>query len=150
MLGKADIPSLNKNQHDLISLVLTFNRYLLGGISLNNEWFCEIKVSSDTLKLSQIIISSVEIMEKMMFSFILIPASICLLKINNINTRLTCEICSKLTIKTSERCQWPRSGGFIVNFEHISHLILTFLLLTLSRYKPAWNYSFRDKVLVIF
>ena len=57
MLGKADIPTLNKNQHDLISLVLTFNRYLLGGISLNNEWFCEIKVSSDTLKLSQIIIS---------------------------------------------------------------------------------------------
>ena len=29
--------------------------------------------------------------------------------------------------------QWRRSGIFIVNFEHISHLILVFLLLTLSR-----------------
>ena len=28
---------------------------------------------------------------------------------------------------------WRRSGIFIVNFEHISHLILLFLLLTLSR-----------------
>ena len=29
--------------------------------------------------------------------------------------------------------QWRRSGVFIVNFEHISHLVLVFLLLTLSR-----------------
>ena len=28
---------------------------------------------------------------------------------------------------------WRRSGVFIVNFEHISHLVLVFLLLTLSR-----------------
>ena len=28
--------------------------------------------------------------------------------------------------------QWHRSGFFIVNFEHISHLVLAFLLLTLS------------------
>ena len=44
-----------------------------------------------------------------------------------------CEICSKLTIKTPEQRQWRRSGVFIVNFEHISHLVLVFLLLTLSR-----------------
>ena len=48
-----------------------------------------------------------------------------------------CEIYSKLTIKTLERRQWRRSGVFIVNFEHISHLVLVFLLLTLSRYMPA-------------
>ena len=41
-----------------------------------------------------------------------------------------CEICSKLTIKTPE--QWRRSGVFIVKFEHISHLLLVFLLLTLN------------------
>ena len=41
--------------------------------------------------------------------------------------------CSKLTIKTPERRYWRRSGVFIVNFEHISHLVLVFLLLTLSR-----------------
>ena len=31
------------------------------------------------------------------------PAGIYLLKVNNRNTRTRCEICSKLTIKTSER-----------------------------------------------
>ena len=44
-----------------------------------------------------------------------------------------CEICSKLTIKTPERRQWRRSGVFIVNFEHISHLFLVFLFLTLNK-----------------
>ena len=39
-------------------------------------------------------------------------------KVNNRNTRTWCEICSKLTIKTPERC----SGAVFVNFEHISHL----------------------------
>ena len=61
-----------------------------------------------------------------------IPAGIYLLKVNNRNTRTRCEICSKLTIKTPERRQWRSSGVFIVNFEHISHLVLMFLLLTLN------------------
>ena len=60
------------------------------------------------------------------------PAGIYLLKVNNRNTRTRCEICSKLTIKTPERRQWRRSGVFIVNFEHISHLVLVFLMLTLN------------------
>ena len=39
--------------------------------------------------------------------------------------------CSKLTIETLDRgVKWRRSGIFIVNFEHISHLGLVFLLLT--------------------
>ena len=33
-------------------------------------------------------------------------------------------------------CQWRRSSVFIVNFEHISPLVLVFLLLTLSRQMP--------------
>ena len=56
--------------------------------------------------------------------------------------------CSKLTIETleqsvkyvqsqkkkiHERRHWRRSGIFIVNSEHISHLVLVFLLLVLSR-----------------
>ena len=53
------------------------------------------------------------------------PASIYLPKVNNRNTRTKCEICSKLTIKTPDT--------FIVNFEHISHLVLVFLLLNLKR-----------------
>ena len=67
------------------------------------------------------------------FSLIIFPSGICLLKVNNRNTRTRCEICSKLTINTPERRQWRRSGVFIVNFEHISHLVLVFLLLTLNK-----------------
>ena len=43
------------------------------------------------------------------------------------------DVKSKLTIKTPERRQWRRSGVFIINFEHLVHLVLVFLLLTLSR-----------------
>ena len=46
------------------------------------------------------------------------------MQVNNRNTRTRCEICSKLTIKIP--------GVLIANFEHISHLVLVFLLLTLS------------------
>ena len=76
-------------------------------------------------------------------------AGIYVLKVKNRNTRTSCEICSKkdtrttplalceicskLTIKTPERRHWRCSGVFIVNFEHISHLALVFLLLTLNR-----------------
>ena len=52
--------------------------------------------------------------------------------ISNRNTRTRCEICSKLKIKIPERRHWHCSGIFIVNFEHISHLVLVFLLLTLN------------------
>ena len=40
---------------------------------------------------------------------------------------------SKLAIKTPERCQRRRYGVFIVNFEHILHLFLVYLLLTVTR-----------------
>ena len=43
-----------------------------------------------------------------------------------------CEIYSKLTLKTPERHHWRRSGVFIVNVEHISHLTLVLLFLTLN------------------
>ena len=55
-----------------------------------------------------------------------------LLKVSNRNTGTRCEICSMLTVKTPAGRQWRRSGVFIVNFEHISHLFLVFLLLTLN------------------
>ena len=65
------------------------------------------------------------------------PAGNYMFKVNNRNTRTRCDICSKLTIKIPERCHWGRSGIFIVNFEHISHLFVVFLLLTLSMEMPA-------------
>ena len=58
-------------------------------------------------------------------------------KVNNRNTSTRSEICSKLTIRTPERRQWRVSDAFIVNFAYISHLVLVFLLLNLSRYMPA-------------
>ena len=44
------------------------------------------------------------------------------------NTRLRCEICSKLTIKTAERRHWCRSGVIIVNFEHTTSFVIILLL----------------------
>ena len=54
------------------------------------------------------------------------PSNISLFKVNNRNTRKSCEIHSKLTIKTLERHQWPRFSVLIVNFENISHLFYWF------------------------
>ena len=58
------------------------------------------------------------------------PAGIYLYKVNNRNTRKSCEICSELTIKIPERRLWR----VFINFEHISRLFLAFLLLTLINY----------------
>ena len=40
---------------------------------------------------------------------------------------ITCNLLSKVTLH-----HWRRSGIVIVNFEHISHLVLVFLLLILN------------------
>ena len=60
---------------------------------------------------------------KINFTWINNQAGIYLIKIINKSTKKRCEICSKLTITF---------GVFIVNFEHISHLVLVSLLLTLN------------------
>ena len=62
----------------------------------------------------------------------LFPARIYLFKVGNRNTRRRYEICSKLTKKTPERSQWHHSGVFTVTFEHILHLVLMCVLLTLN------------------
>ena len=49
-------------------------------------------------------------------------------KVKNKNTRIRSKICLNLTIKTPERSHWHRSGAFIINFEHLSHIALVFLL----------------------
>ena len=67
----------------------------------------------------------------------LLPTNNYLFKAKNWNTRKKCGICLKLTIKTPGRLQWRRSAVFIVNFEHIYHLFLVFLLLTLNRWMFA-------------
>ena len=59
------------------------------------------------------------------------PANIYLVKVNNRNARLRCEICSYIIMRL-ERRHRGRSVVFIVNFEHIPDLIPVFLLLTLT------------------
>ena len=56
----------------------------------------------------------------LIFGFTLYPAGIYLLKVTKGNTKIACVICSKLTIKTSERLQQRRPGVFIASFEQIS------------------------------
>ena len=80
---------------------------------------------------------SIPLNESISYHTVIISAGSHMFKVNSRNTRTRCETCLKLTIKIPERCQWRRSGIFIVNFEHISHLVLEFLLLTLSRQMPA-------------
>ena len=42
-------------------------------------------------------------------------------------------------MKTPERRHWRRSGVYVVNFEHISHLVLVFLLSTLNLVITGWE-----------
>ena len=62
---------------------------------------------------------------------------LCQLKVNNRNSRTMFEICSKLTIKTTEWSHWCRSGVFFVNSKQISHICFVLLLLTLNKKMPA-------------
>ena len=64
------------------------------------------------------------------------PAGYYMFKVNKINSRTRSEICSNL----NKRC-WCRSGVFFVNFENTSHIILVFLLLTLSSLMPNVKFS---------
>ena len=50
--------------------------------------------------------------------------NIYLSKVNNRNIETGCEICSNLTIKIPEQRHWRRLDVFMVNSEHISHLIV--------------------------
>ena len=49
-----------------------------------------------------------------------------------------CEICSKLTIKPPKRCHWHHFGGFIVNFEHISHLCSSISVVNFEHVIADW------------
>ena len=57
--------------------------------------------------------------EKQLRKLLHYPANIYLFKVNNRNSR--------------KRCDIRRSGVFIVNFEHILHLFLVFLSLTVNK-----------------
>ena len=58
---------------------------------------------------------------------LLLTAAFYLFKVNNRNKRKRCEIC-----QIPERIHCRRSRVFIVNFKHISYLLLLFLFLNLN------------------
>ena len=41
--------------------------------------------------------------------------------------------------KVNNKDQWRRSGIFVVNFEHVLHLFLMFLLLTFEQVNADWE-----------
>ena len=69
--------------------------------------------------------------------FFNIPADIYLLKVDNMNTRKRCKICSKLTIKTLE---WRKAS-----FKHILHLALV-LILNFKNVKAGWVYVYLSDI----
>ena len=72
------------------------------------------------------------------------PTNIYLFKVSNRNTRKWCEICSKLTLKTSELRDFT---VFIVNFEHILHLFLVFLVFSTVEFEHvnvSWGINDKD------
>ena len=69
-----------------------------------------------------------------LFSFSKInPIAIYLFKITNVSTRGMCNIYSQLTTKTPKQFQWHPFRVFVFNFEHISHIVVVFPLLTLNK-----------------
>ena len=60
-------------------------------------------------------------------------------KSSNIKNRKRFEICSKLTIKTTERRQRRCSDVITVNFEHILHLFLLFILFDSEQLNVSWR-----------
>ena len=73
-----------------------------------------------------------------------------LFKVNDRNTIRRCEICSKLTIKILDWHQWHRSGVFIVDFEHISHVFHFFIVSIVNFKQVNVSWESREESLAIF
>ena len=115
----------------------TFYLMFLGGSnsSIEKKWVKVISKKFSAIKLFAILWASLTKRFLQLFHFIVIsfsnykfPAGSYMFKVNNRSTRKGCQICSKLTIKTTERRHWRSSAVIIVDFEYISHLVLVFLL----------------------
>ena len=51
-----------------------------------------------------------------------------------------CQTCFKWTIKTPEEHPWHRSGVFIVNFEHILHILFSVTIDECDQVNVSWNF----------
>lgn len=96
------------------------NKYMFSRLqkAINRNWFliCMTATNYDFKVNILIIRLKFQLIKKTSSSFNLFKLTdISLFKVNNGITRGISEICSKLTIKTTERCHWGCSGVFIDN-----------------------------------
>ena len=106
------------------------NKYMFKVNSRNTRTRCHIfKVSRDN---SRVMVSFYSGEDRLPWHGF--QANIYLYKVNNIYTRISYGICSKLTTNSKEQCQWRRPNVFIDNHELVSPVILVFLLLTLGMF----------------
>ena len=66
------------------------------------------------------------------------PAGNYMFKVNNRNTRTKVWNMFKVNNKAT-RTTWRRSGGFIINFEHISHLCSSVSIVKLKHVNAGWE-----------
>ena len=71
------------------------------------------------------------------------PSIIYMFKVNNGNTRTMCEICSKLTIKTTERRHWRQND--VIYFTHCSG-VTTVDFEQMNAIWVAWYYGYLNQV----
>ena len=77
-------------------------------------------------------------------------ARIYLFKVNNGITRIRCENCSGLKMKTLEQCQWCHSSVFIANCEHVSNFFLIVDFEELGSYRKSKHHWRQDRVYALF
>ena len=77
-------------------------------------------------------------------------ARIYLFKVNNGITRIRCENCSGLKMKTLEQCQWCHSSVFIANCEHVSNFFLIVDFEELGSYWKNKHHWRQDRVYALF
>ena len=106
-------------------------KFETGSLLKNKNILPQVNCPSFYLKASIIQIAVLQNLQKslIMDMTAIYPARICLFKVNNRNTKKRCETCSQSAIKSSSVTLF---WCFMVNFEDISHLVLIFILLTLS------------------
>ena len=66
------------------------------------------------------------------------PTNTYLFKVNKRNTRKRCEMCPKLTIKTSERVHWHSSDVFFVNFESYLTYFSSVFIVDFEQVNASW------------
>ena len=114
--------------------ILLHKKYVDSFLNISNVCFYHMKVRKDQLIELFVSTTSIKTLKECIEC---IKRKIDTCSKLTIETPEQSEICSKLTIKTPERHHWHCFDVLIVNFQHISHLALMFLMLVLKMQLPA-------------